>query len=339
MVVKQQHPRVTLHDVAKAAGVSRSTASRALNGSPRISKRTTEHVRQIAQKLGFVANAQGRALAMGHSETIAILVTEPLDEFLSDPTYGTFLRGISEELSQSSYLPILMQASTQSERIRVQRHLERHIVDAVIDISPYIGTDLLDVMAKIHMPAVLCGQLGYNPYGGIFSNVYSDDVEGAALAARAMWERGRRNVLAIMGPAINPAVPDRLKGYRSVYGRDLPDERIIYTGWDESSGFNAINQLLDEGLTIDGVLAASDRIAVGVMAALSARDISVPDAVSVIGYDDHPLAAQSHPPLTTVHQPLMEEGRQAAELALASTTGAPPTTKILHMSLVRRASL
>lgn len=331
--------RITLHDVAQKAGVSRSTASRALNGSKRISRQTTQRVKDAARALGFVANAQGRALAIGRSETISILITEPLDELLSDPTYGAFLRGISEELSHTSYLPVLMQASSAFERKRVQTHLEQHTVDAVINISPYEGMELLESIQNQHLPAVLCGQLQNNPYTTVFSNVYSDDVEGAAMAAKAMQKRGRKQIAIILGPADNPAVPDRLEGYRSIYGAGLDESRIIYTGWDESSGYSAISHLLDLDISIDGLLAGSDRIAAGAIAALASRNLSVPDDVSVIGYDDHPIAARIKPRLTTIHQPLLEEGRVAAQLALAMINGEEPSTKILHMRLINRESL
>lgn len=331
--------RITLHDVAQKAGVSRSTASRALNGSKRISRQTTQRVKDAARALGFVANAQGRALAIGRSETISILITEPLDELLSDPTYGAFLRGISEELSHTSYLPVLMQASSAFERKRVQIHLEQHTVDAVINISPYEGMELLESIQNQHLPAVLCGQLQNNPYTTVFSNVYSDDVEGAAMAAKAMQKRGRKQIAIILGPADNPAVPDRLEGYLSIYGAGLDESRIIYTGWDESSGYSAISHLLDLDISIDGLLAGSDRIAAGAIAALASRNLSVPDDVSVIGYDDHPIAARIKPRLTTIHQPLLEEGRVAAQLALAMINGEEPSTKILHMRLINRESL
>lgn len=331
--------RITLHDVAQKAGVSRSTASRALNGSKRISRQTTQRVKDAARALGFVANAQGRALAIGRSETISILITEPLDELLSDPTYGAFLRGISEELSHTSYLPVLMQASSAFERKRVQTHLEQHTVDAVINISPYEGMELLESIQNQHLPAVLCGQLQNNPYTTVFSNVYSDDVEGAAMAAKAMQKRGRKQIAIILGPADNPAVPDRLEGYLSIYGAGLDESRIIYTGWDESSGYSAISHLLDLDISIDGLLAGSDRIAAGAIAALASRNLGVPDDVSVIGYDDHPIAARIKPRLTTIHQPLLEEGRVAAQLALAMINGEEPSTKILHMRLINRESL
>ena len=221
----------TLADVAAAAGVSRSTASRALNDSPRISEATKQRIRDIAHQINFVPNARGRALAVGRSETIAMLVTEPLSELFSDPTYGAFLSGITEQLSESEYLPVLLQASTPHERERVVRHFERRSFDAVIDISPYRGSELLDVLRDLEVPTVLCGQLEGHPYRDVFSTVYSDDVEGAALAARAMVNRGRTNCVAILGPKDNPAVIDRVRGYTRVLGEASSDELIVLNVW------------------------------------------------------------------------------------------------------------
>ncbi|MFR3924222.1 MAG: LacI family DNA-binding transcriptional regulator [Collinsella sp.] len=124
----------TLAEVAAAAGVSRSTASRALNDSPRISEETKRVARR--PKVNFVPNARGRALAVGRTEIIAVLVTEPLSELFSDPTYSEFLSGITEELSESSYLPVILQASSTHERNRAREHFERRSFDAVIDVSP-----------------------------------------------------------------------------------------------------------------------------------------------------------------------------------------------------------
>lgn len=329
----------TLADVASAAGVSRSTASRALNDSPRISEGTKKRVREIAQEIGFVPNARGRALAMGKSETIAVLVTEPLGELFTDPTYSAFLSGISEHLAESDYLPALLQASSSRERERVRKHFERRTFDAVISITPYEGTELLDALRDIGIPTVLCGQVEGHPYRSCFSTIYSDDVEGAELAARCMAQRGRKRCVAILGPRENPAATDRARGYRKVLDEALPEENIVYTGWSASDGFIAMRRLLETHGDIDGVLAGSDRIAEGVIEALRERRLSVPDDVSVIGFDDHPIAKSTSPRLTTIRQPLRDEGKLAAETALKMIDGMTPVTTVLHMSLVERESV
>lgn len=199
----------TLAEVAAAAGVSRSTASRALNDSPRISEETKKRVRAAAKEVNFVPNARGRALAVGRTEIIAVLVTEPLSELFSDPTYSEFLSGITEELSESSYLPVILQASSTHERNRAREHFERRSFDAVIDVSPYKGSELLEVLRELGVPTVLCGQLEGHPYRDVFSTVYSDDEEGGHFAALAMKDRGRKDIVAVLGPQDNPAVVDR----------------------------------------------------------------------------------------------------------------------------------
>ncbi len=330
----------TLAQVAEAAGVSRSTASRALNDSPRISKATKARIRKIAREYNYVPNALGRALASGRSQTMAILITEPLSELFEDPTYSAYMDGIAQELSESSYLPVLLQAATEHERTRVLGHLERRGVDAVINLSPYEGSEVLEALRDLGLPTVLCGQLEGHPYRDCFSTVYSDDVEGAELAARALVERRRTNVVCIMGPKDNPAVIDRLRGYRNVLGARISSDRIIYAdGWSSDGGFFAAQQLLAQGTSCDAVLAGSDRIAVGVLKAFSQAEIDVPGDVSVIGFDDHAVAAAATPPLTTVRQPLSDEGALAAATALKMIDGAEPETIVMHMELVRRASL
>ncbi|MDO4901932.1 LacI family DNA-binding transcriptional regulator, partial [Actinomyces sp.] len=120
------HSQVTIGDVARLAGVSRATASRALNDSDKVVPATKQRVRAAADKIGFVMNARARGLALGRAEAIAILFTEPLNEMFADPTYATLVRGIHEALAPTSTMPVLMQASSDFERARVlQRFRQR----------------------------------------------------------------------------------------------------------------------------------------------------------------------------------------------------------------------
>lgn len=204
--------------------------------------------------------------------------------------------------------------------------------DAAIDVSPYKGSELLEVLRELGVPTVLCGQLEGHPYRDVFSTVYSDDEEGGRFAALAMKDRGRKDIVAVLGPQDNPAVIDRLRGYRAILGESLPDENVIYTGWSSGDGYQATRRLLAREIHADGVLCGSDRIATGVIAAFNEAGISVPKDVSVVGFDDHEVAARSVPALTTIRQPLREEGRMAAGIALDMINGAVPTTTVMHMA-------
>lgn len=331
--------RATIGDVARIAGVSRATASRALNDSPAVTPATKERVRAAVQETGFVMNARGRALAMGRSESIAILITEPLDELFADPTYGVVLRGITEGLAASRTMPMLVQAWTEVEHQRALRQFERRVVDAVISISPYVGGDMLEALATGALPVVLCGQLPGAPYSGVFASVYSDDVAGATLAAERMLRRGRRRIAIVNGPIGNPAAVERLNGYARTLDGAFDESLTVSTGWDASSGYDAMSRLLALAPDIDGVLAASDRIAVGALGALQSAGRSVPDDVSIIGFDDHAVAATTTPPLTTIRQPLHRQGMLAAGMALGMVDGDSPSRVVLDMELVERESV
>ncbi|WP_103063653.1 LacI family DNA-binding transcriptional regulator [Actinomyces qiguomingii] len=328
--------RVTIADVARAAGVAPSTVSRALNGSPNCTPATRERVMRAVAETGFVVNRRGRALAVGRSEAIALLFTDPLAELFADPTYARLCDGIVSRLSDGPNLPMILEAATPTERRRVLEHVGRGAVDAVIVITPYAGSELLDRLAELKVPVVLCGQLEGDPYRGVFSTVYSDDVAGAVLAARALEGVGREEFISIMGPAETPVSADRLRGYRHVLGLRLGEDRVVHTGWDQLSGHRAMREILAHGIGFDAVLAGSDRIAVGVIEALRDAGRDVPGEVSVVGFDDHPLAAQYEPAITTVHQPLREEGERAAELALEMIDGAASRTVVMDMHLVER---
>ncbi|GAB6937759.1 LacI family DNA-binding transcriptional regulator [Isoptericola variabilis] len=329
---------VTITDVAREAGVSRATASRALNDSDLVTDATKRAVQDAVARTGFVMNARGRALATGRAETVGVLVTEPLDELFDDPTYGRMLRGIAEGLTGSGFLPVIVQASSDSERALALRSFSRRSVDAVVHLTPYRGTDLLDLLAGTGLPVVLCGQLVDSPHEGTFSTVYSDDVRGARLAAQRVADDGRSRVAAVLGPADNPATSDRLRGYTEVLGDRIDPDRVVHTGWDAAGGLSATARLVERHPDVDAILAGSDRIALGALAALRAAGRRVPEDVVVVGFDDHAIAATASPPLTTVAQPLVEEGQVAARLALDMIAGAGPRTEVLEMHLVERAS-
>ncbi|MFR7749670.1 MAG: substrate-binding domain-containing protein [Collinsella sp.] len=222
---------------------------------------------------------------------------------------------------------------------RAREHFERRSFDAVIDVSPYKGSELLEVLQELNVPTVLCGQLEGHPYRNVFSTVYSDDEEGGRFAALAMKERGRKDIVAVLGPQDNPAVVDRLRGYRDVLGESLPDENVVYTGWSSGDGYQAVRQLLAREIYTDGVLCGSDRIATGVIAALNEAGVCVPLDVSVVGFDDHEIAARTVPALTTIRQPLREEGQHGRRHCARYDQRRRAHHHVMHMQLVQRDSL
>lgn len=337
----QQDPartRATMKDVARLAGVSKTTVSRVLNGSDLVTEDTRSQVEEAMQRAGYVVSYQARSLATGRSDAVALLVTEPFQDMWTDPTFASILGGTYSALSSTPMTPLLLQASTPAEQTKVRSLLEQGVVDGIIHLTPYVDEVVLEHLSTMRTPTVLCGRLPGDPFAGQFSTVYADDEIGARLAASHIADRGRQHPVALLGPRENPASIDRLAGYRAVMGDLLPDSRVRFGDWDERSGFEVAARLLAEGLDMDALLCASDRIAVGALHALDEAGLRVPEDVSVIGFDDHPIAARSTPPLTTVAQPMVSEGEVAVGLLKELLEGGSPRTEVLPMELRRRES-
>lgn len=335
---ESSRPMPTIADVARAAGVSKTTASRVLNGSPHVAEATRTRVRTAMEELGFTASQSARSLALGRTQALGIISTEPLDELLEDPTYGMLLRGISERASALDHVIVVFQAWRTAEVDTLLRVISQGIVDALVHISPHHDSGLLAELTKQPLPVALCGKPPTSLAAKHFNAVYSDDVIGARSAATHLCERGVRRPAIILGPDHDSASADRLIGYREVLG-DRFDERLVVAGeWGAAAGRDGALELLTRNESIDAFLCASDRIARGVLEVLGMRGLRVPADVRVVGFDDHHFAAELDPPLTTIKQPFATQGARAVDLVLAQITGAAPAIEILDSQLVVRES-
>jgi DNA-binding LacI/PurR family transcriptional regulator len=327
--------RATIKDVARLAGVSPATVSRVVNGTAAVSAAKCEAVARAVAETGFLATSSARQLATGRSDSLAVILTEPVDELLSDPTFATILKGVMDGLTATRLMPVLFMASTPSEREKSVRMFGRRAADAIVHLSPYTDDGLLEELSELGVPAVLCGQLPDLRWAGVFSAVYADDVSAAAAAGAYLAESGTRRAAAHMGPESNPATRDRVAGYRDALGEQLV--RVDYcAGWRELHGRTAARQLLAEAAGLDTLVCGNDSIARGAVDALAEAGVTVPGGVRVMGFDDHPVAAWPHPSISTVHQPFHEQGVRAVEVACAMIEGAAPRCEVLPTRLVLR---
>ena len=330
----------TLEDVASLAGVSRATASRAINGGSRVSPEALAAVRRAVRTLGYTPNRAARSLVTRRTDSIALVVPEPNERVFSDPFFSDWLRGVSAALEPTDEQLVLLLARPGAEIARTLRYLRNRRVDGALVISHHRGDELTEEMADLGLPCVFGGR----PWVGAerLSYVDVDNRAGGRLAAEALLARGCRALATVTGPDDMTAAVDRLDGWRDVVRRaGLPTDRLTQGDFTIEGGARATVELLERHPGVDGIFVASDLMASGALSVLAARGLRVPEDVAIVGYDDLGVAERTDPPLTTVRQPATEMATRATVLLFDQLrTGSPVTVRheIVPPVLVRRRS-
>ncbi len=310
-------PNVTLDDVARAAGVTLGTASKALNGRGKLRPETRERVRTEAKRLGFRFRDLGHEALAIHGIMVGLLTTD---------SYGRFsiplLMGIEEAFSTR---PISAFLCHSSDPAREQQHLDLLLarqVDGIIvsarreDLRPPID------VGRAHIPTVYAFTQVTDPEALC---VLPDEAHGARLATEHLLQLGRRQFAHITGPSYFEAVRLREGAMRQAlaeHGITLPEHRVLSGPWQESWGYTAANFLLDHDSSIDAIFCGSDQLARGAADALRERGVRVPGDVAIVGFDNwEPVASAARPALTTIDMNLTEVGRYAGESLLALISG------------------
>ncbi|UGQ13744.1 LacI family transcriptional regulator [Yinghuangia sp. ASG 101] len=324
----------TLETVAAVAGVSRATVSRVINNSPKVSPQVRAVVEAAIASTGYVPNRAARTLVTRRTDSVALVIQEPESHLFGDPYLTGIVRSVSEELSGTDVQLVLMMVRTDADQQRLERYLRGGHVDGALLVSLHGDADLPNRLVRAGIPVVVGGR----PLGGEAGITYvdADNVGGARLATAYLHGLGRRRVATIAGPADMCAGIDRLTGYlAAVEGEPL----VAHGDFTRGSGATAMRELLDAAPDLDAVFAASDLMAAAAVTVLRASGRRVPDDVAVVGFDDVEAAHWSDPPLTTVHQPVHEQGRRMTRLLLDTTIpGHPAAPVILPTKLVIRAS-
>ncbi|RIH86740.1 Catabolite control protein A [Meiothermus luteus] len=322
---------VTLSDVAREAGVSPSTVSRVINGTARVDARKREAVLRAIERLGYRPNLMAKGLAQGRSLTIGVVTQE-----ISSPYYGEMLKGVEQALEGTSYHPIFASGHWRADQEEAAlKVLVGRQVDGLIVMDGSVPQERLLELAQ-SMPVVVVGRSipGLRCLG-------IDNAQGAYEGTRHLIELGHRRIAHIAGPQSHPDAIERLRGYRkALEGAGLPfDPALVVEGdYLEPSGLLAVEALLARGALFTAIFAANDQMAYGANVALYRRGIRVPHDVSLVGFDDLPSSSYFTPPLTTVRQPGLEMGWEAARLVLALLEGHDYTPKPLAARLVVRES-
>jgi LacI family transcriptional regulator len=327
-------------DVARRAGVSTATVSRVLNRNYPVSDGVKQRVLEAVRDLGYVANAHARALLTSTSGTVGVILHD-----VSDPYFAEIVRGIQEVAAHENRLVVICNSLREPAReITYIEMLRGHRVDAIIMAGGHILDD--EYMMALREQAlqlkaqgsrlVLCGR---HPVRA--DAVVPDNTAGAARLVRHLLDRGHRRIAYVAGPPSLSTTRDRLDGYLGALASYAvePDPALVVTGdFTREGGYEATDRLLAAGVAFTAISAANDLAAIGVLARLRDHGLRVPEDVSVVGFDDVPVARDVTPALTTVRVPMVEMGRQSMLLALRDPD-APYELVRLETELVERRSV
>ncbi|MBT8227246.1 MAG: LacI family DNA-binding transcriptional regulator [Dactylosporangium sp.] len=330
---------VTLADVARRARVSPATASRVINGSAkRVTSDLKERVLRAVQDLRYVPNAHAQHLARSQRSAVGVIVHD-----VSDPYFAEITRGLQRVATDSGRLLLICNSYGEPDReLAYVELLRSQQVHALV----LAGSGYHDVgfTRKIN------GQLeAYAKSGGhisvigrhdhVGSAVVPDNEHGGFLACDKLYELGHTRIGVVAGPRVLTTTTDRLAGIRRAArqrGTTFPAQRIVHTDFSRDGGASATRQLLETFPDLTALIALNDSMAVGALAALRASGQRVPDGISVIGFDDMPVAEDVTPTLTTVRLPLIEMGARA--MAIALDEGPSDRREAVEVSLVWRES-
>ena len=304
----------TISDIARLAGVSKSTVSRALNDSPLISTETKDRIRAIAQEHDFEISAAARNLSLQQSHAVGFVTYAHKAGDLTDAFMLELMSGVAQGLHEHDY-DMLVIHFEKGDTDWVGRYLRSGRVDGFILLSSMTGARQLKALAEADAPFAIWDVAPRDHRG--YCAVSGDSVTGGRLATAHLLGTGRTRIGFIGGFAHAPEVHDRLAGYQDALaeaGVAYDPELVVYGDWHrpEESGAEAAAQLLERAPDLDGIFANSDLLAIGAIEGLRRRERRVPEDVAVVGYDDVAVARYASPPLTTIRQNAPMAGRLLA---------------------------
>ena len=316
--LQPRRKRATVNDVAEAAGVSRGTVSRVVNGERYVSDEAREAIEKAIAEVGYVPNTAARSLVMQRTQSVAFIVHEPDQLFIEDPNIGEILLGANAALSEADYQMVSIVVDSAKDTARVSRYLRGGFADGAVIVSAREDDPITRVIQRLDLPTTFVG----HPPGITAAWVGIDNHGSARAISERLLATGRTRVGMIAAALDRDSGADRLAGFREAMGDRFDPalvEPIRFYSYAEGAG--AMRALLDRAPDLDGLFAASDAVAAGALETLREAGRRVPEDVGLVGFDDSTWARRCQPPLSTVHQPADGLGRAAAESVLAQLRG------------------
>lgn len=328
----------TIEEIAKEAGVSRSTVSRVINDDPNVKDQTRERVMEVVASNNFVPNRAARKLAGGRTGVIGLVIPIGVSRLFVEPFFPSLIQSVTNRCNQNNRSVMFWLGEPDYERKMIDQILRNDLLDGVIVSSMRLEDPIVDALSRSKVPFVLVGSYASDP-GVSFVDI--DNQAAATNAVSYLIKTGRKKIATITGRQDMMVSRDRSTGYELALKKAgiQPKSRLMVDGgFTEEGGYAAMEKLIAE--QPDAVFAASDAMAVGAIRSLKEHGKRVPEDVAVVGFDDAPFATTAHPTLTTIHQPAEQMGAHAVDLLIELLENNPtqPITRILPSDLIIRES-
>ncbi|MGN6325402.1 LacI family DNA-binding transcriptional regulator [Pseudolysinimonas sp.] len=331
----------TLHDVAREAGVSLATASRALNGSTRkVADAYRERVLAAAHRLNYTPNLAAQAVVRGRTRSIGLVVSD-----IEDPYFSSIAAGVFRAAERAGLVVTIAVSDRRPERqIELVGALRSQRPQALLLVGSRVADPAIDARLESELRGFQAegGRVALVSQEGLpFDTVVPENREGARLLAERLLELGYRRFALLTGPAGLLTAADRTAGYREALaagGVDLPEELVVHAEFSRDGGYAAAGELLRRGLDLDVVLTGNDVMAVGAMARFREHGMALPGDLAIAGFDDIATLRDVTPALTTLHLPLARLGEAAVELALGDPEPEPRAVRIGGHVVVRQST-
>ncbi|WP_442774614.1 LacI family DNA-binding transcriptional regulator [Sphaerotilus montanus] len=337
---RPERQRLQMTDIARIAGVSVATVSRALNGSAEVSAATRQRISELARSLNYTINVGAKNLRLRHNKTVSVVI--PYDrrsrQHVSDPFFLAMLGSLADALTDRGFDMLVSRVDADRLELAAQAW-DTGTAMGVVLIGQWHRHEQINQLAERGVPLVVWGaQIPVQRY----CSVGGDNATGGALATQHLLEQGCQRIV-FMGDPDLPEVARRLRGHRQALAeaeRETEPTLELHTPFDANQARADLSRLIESGTGFDAVFACSDVLAMAVVQVLRAHGKEVPRDVAVVGYDDIEWASHAYPPLTTVRQPVSVAGIEIVDALLAIVAGevVPPRTLPVEL-VVRRSSL
>ena len=320
---------LTLEDIAKQAGVSRSTVSRVVNDDPNVSDLIRKRVQQVIQTTGYQPHAAARSLASQRSRMIGLVLPRTVSSFFTDPYFPRLTQGVAQACNQHNLTLGLFILATKEDEERIFPRLSNHgLLDGIIVQTAQKGDKLINRLINSGFPVIVAGR-PFNTSGVSYIDV--DNVQASYQAVMHLACLGYRRIGTITGMMNGTVGIDRKEGYLKAIreqGWPIDKELIVEGDFSEQSGYKAMKKLLPA--KPDAVFAASDTMATGAIRAAREAGLNVPGNLAFVGFDDLPVASLVDFKLTTIRQPITQFGAQAVEALIdLIENGIKPSRRII----------